>query len=49
MEKKNNSKKPRQKSCDLIFFKNMDLFLDYAFVPLPGIADKSEFTSDYSL
>lgn len=25
------------------------LFLDYAFMPLPGVADRSEFTSDCSL
>lgn len=26
----------------------MGLFLDYSLVPLPGIAERSEFTSDYT-
>ena len=29
--------------------KNTEMFLECAFVPLPGVADRSEFTSDYSL
>lgn len=41
-----NSMKLRPESWDLIFFKNLKLFLDDALVPLPGIADWSEFTSD---
>lgn len=31
------------------FFKNMELFLDYAFMTLQGVADRSQFASDYSL
>lgn len=27
----------------------MELLMDCAFVPLPGIVDRSEFTSDFSL
>ena len=42
------TKKRRQKSGDLSFFRNKELFLDYAFAPLSGVAQKSEFTSDYS-
>lgn len=30
-------------------FENMEMFLEYAFVTLPGVADGSKFTSDYSL
>jgi hypothetical protein len=41
--------KPRQKPCDLSFFKITILFLDCAFVSLPGVADRGDFTSDYSL
>lgn len=33
-----NSKTPRQKSCNLSFFKSKDLFSDYVFIPLPGVA-----------
>lgn len=40
-----NSMKPRQGPCNLNFFKNMELFRDYAFVLLPGIADGSGFIS----
>lgn len=43
-----NSKKPRQESCDLSFFKKTELLLDCAFVPLPGVAERREFISDYS-
>lgn len=32
-----NSKKMRQVFCDLGFFKNMKLFLDYTFVPFLGV------------
>lgn len=39
----------KQESCDLSFFKNQELFLDYAFMPVLGVADRSEFTSDCSL
>lgn len=31
------------------FFKNIELFLDYAFVPLPNMEEKSVLTSDYPL
>ena len=41
--------KPRQKSCDLSFFNIRILFLDYVFVFLPGVVDRVDFTSDYSL
>lgn len=36
---KNTPRKQRQESCDLRFFKNMGLFLDYAFKPFPGVVD----------
>ena len=29
--------------------KNMEFFLDYVFVPFPGVTDSSEFSLDYSL
>lgn len=34
----------KQESRDLGFFKNMELFLEYAFVLLPGVVERSEFT-----
>lgn len=37
------------KSCDFGVFRNTELFLDCAFVPLPGVLDRREFTSDCSL
>ena len=33
-----NYKKTRQESCDLRFFKNVDLYLESASVSLPGVA-----------
>lgn len=33
-----NYKTPRQKSCNLSFFKSKELFSDYVFIPLPGVA-----------
>ena len=39
----------KTKPCDLSFFKITNLFLDSAFVALPGVEDRSEFTLDYSL
>lgn len=41
--------KTRQKSYDLSFFKITVLSLDYVFMPLSGMVDRSEFTSDYLL
>lgn len=39
----------RQESCDLslfvFFFLNTELFLECVFVLLPGVEDRSEFTS----
>lgn len=29
--------------------KNMEFFLDYIFVPLPGVTEGTEFTLDYLL
>ena len=40
-----NKTKPR----DLSFFKISNLFLESAFMALPGIEDRSEFTLEYSL
>lgn len=40
-------KKLRQESCDLRFFKNTELFLDYALGSLPGVVARSEFTSHH--
>lgn len=34
----------KQESHDLGFFKNMELFLEYAFVLLPVVVERSEFT-----
>lgn len=31
------------------FFKTMEMFLDHAFVSFISVADRSKFTSDYSL
>lgn len=45
-EKIKNNKK---ESCLLSFFKNKELFLECAFVHLPGVAVRSEFPFDYSL
>lgn len=36
------------KSYDLSFFKNMELFLECALVSLPGATNRCEFTLDYS-
>lgn len=44
-----NSKKPRQQSCDPSFLKYIELFLNYAFMSLLGIDYMSKFTSDNSL
>lgn len=44
-----NFKKTRQEYCDPSFFRNTELFLECAFVFLPGIVDRREFASDYSL
>ena len=35
--------------CGLSFFNNMELSLECAFLPAPGIGDRNEFTSDYLL
>lgn len=35
----------KQKSCDLNFFKNTDLFLECVSVLLPGVAERSELAS----
>ena len=43
------SMKPIQESSDLRVVKNIEWFLDYAFVPLSGPAGRSEFALDYSL
>lgn len=43
-----HSKKPRQQSCDFCFYQNRELFLYYDSMLLPGILDKSKFSSDYS-
>lgn len=42
---------PREqdKSCDLSFFRNIELFLGRVFMILPSVARRNEFTSDYSL
>lgn len=42
-------KQQENESYELSFFINMELFLEPAFIPLPGKADRNEFTSDYSL
>lgn len=39
----------KQESCGLSFFQTTRLFLDHAFVPLPCVADRSEFISGDSL
>ena len=39
----------RQDSCDLSFFRNLDLLLECVFVLLPGVEARSEFTSNYSI
>lgn len=39
---------PRMDSCDLSFFKNMELFWECLFVSLPCVVNRNEFTSDYS-
>jgi hypothetical protein len=42
-------KNPRkQESCDLSFFKSMDLFLECAFLALPAVA-VGQFTLAHSL
>lgn len=47
MSASENSKKPRQESCDISFLKkNMELFLDYTCLPMPGVEDRDEFTWD---
>jgi len=38
----------KQESGELGSFKNMELFLGCGFMLLPGVADRSEFTSHYS-
>lgn len=38
-----------QKSLRPHFLPNKKLFLDYAFVPIPGLVDRSEFPSGYTL
>jgi hypothetical protein len=43
------TKKIRLESCDHCFFRNTDLFLECAFVPLPGVIGRSEFALYYSL
>lgn len=43
-------KTPRkQESRDLSFFQNKEYSSECAFVPLPGVAERSELTSDHSL
>lgn len=44
-----NSRKPRQESFDLSFFKKMELFSGYVFLSLPSVANRSKFATDYSL
>lgn len=39
----------KQEPCDLSYFRNMELFSEYAYMLLPGIVDRSEITLDYSL
>lgn len=41
-----NAKKTEQGSYGLNFFKTWNCSWDVLFVPLPGIVDKNEFTSD---
>lgn len=46
------AKKTRHEPCDLLKnkqTKTTGLFLDHALVPLPGVADRREFTSGCSL
>lgn len=43
-----NSKKTRQWVCDLSFFENTELLLDYVLMPFPGVVD-GVFISDYPL
>lgn len=43
-----NSKKTRLWVCDLSFFENTELFLDYVFMPFPGVV-KGLFILDYPL
>lgn len=42
-------KKRREVFCDFSSSKNMRIFLEYIFVSLLGVADRSELTSDYPL
>lgn len=42
-----NSENPRRESRDLSFFKNTQLFSECVFVPLPSVADSSEFALYY--
>lgn len=41
--------KTKQESYDFSFFKNIKLFLDYAFMPFPSVPDRTEFATYYSL
>lgn len=38
----------KQEPCEFSFFKT-ELFLEYSFMLLPGVVDRNEFTSDFSL
>lgn len=44
-----NTKKKRTGVLGLQFPQNTKLFLDFVFMLLPGVADRTELTSDYSL
>lgn len=43
-----NSKKTRLWVCDLSFFENTELLLDYVFMPFPGVVERV-FISGYPL
>lgn len=44
-----NSRNQDRNPLSSVFFKSMKLFLDYAFMLLPAVLHRSEFTSEYSL
>lgn len=38
----------KQEFRGLSYFSNTELFLEHVFLPLPGVEDRREFTSDHS-
>lgn len=43
------SRKQDRGSRDLGFFQITELFLEFTFTPLPGVVQRNELSSDYSL